>query len=434
MRKVISSFFVLILLLFSLWGLSAWSFGVSTKDSLKNIFSDQVSSNVILFTGTFEYELLDLSHSIFGAKAKLAIQSSSDGLLSIIGSKFNSKLILNVDIYNGPLLFDRTGVSTGNSIWYVSIDEELNEQNILSKFNIKQLPTAVIKIDFDNKIYYKLPIQADTVEMVLEGNYDPKTQDGYGQIDVDDFTQKIEQLRVEAKNTQLVFKHNNSPEKDSVIDFSIDMPEILFQYHLMSKSINLKVVGTGKISINNNNLSVLNTITFEQSQTLNYPIQQGDLRFEISDIDLTKLMKVVNSLSQFEDLQQQIGWILEEHAELPEGQDQIWQLQDRIQQLFAHLPSLTKEVLIKNNKPIINLTLNTQHQNKVSILVGGVLPLSQQSVDLIGIHSNITFLSLLKAEAKVNLDEALLAHIATRLPINNTNFQLVYKQNKLLMQ
>ena len=188
MRKGISSLFVLLLLLFSLWAFSAWSFGVSTKDSLKNIFSEQVLGNDILFTDSFEYELLDLSHSVFSAKAKIAIQSSSHGLLSIIGSQLDNKLILNVDIYNGPLLFDRSGVSAGSSIWYVGIDEELNDKNLLNKIQLKQLPKAVIKIDFDNKIHYKLPIQAHTLEFVLQGSYDPETQENFGQIDVDNFT------------------------------------------------------------------------------------------------------------------------------------------------------------------------------------------------------------------------------------------------------
>lgn len=434
MRKGISSLFVLLLLLISLWGFSAWSFGASTRDSLSNVFSDQVSGNDILFTDPFEYELLDLSHSVFGAKAKIAIQVSSNGLLSIIGSQIDKKLILNVDIYNGPLLFDRSGISTGSSIWYVSIDEELNDKNLLNKLQLKQLPKAVIKIDFDNMIHYKLPIKAHILEMVVQGSYDPKTQENFGQIDVDNFTHQSEQQRIETKNAHLSFKHFNSAEKENVIDFSTDMPEILFQHQLMSKPINLKAIGNGKVSIHNNNLSVITTTTFEQSQTLNYPIEQGDLKFEITDVNLTKLTEVFTGLSTLENLQQQIGWILEEHAEVPEGQDQIWQMQDSIQQLSAYLPSLTNELMIKKNKAITRFTLNTQHQNKLSTLTGGILPLSQQSLDKIGINANTTFLSLFKAEAKINLDESLFAHIATQLPIKNPIFGLVYKQNKLLMQ
>ncbi len=434
MRKGISSLFVLLLLLISLWGISAWSFGVSTKDSLKNIFSNQVSGNDIHLNDTFEYELLDLSHSVFGAKAKVAIQASSHGLLFIIGSQIDNKMILNIDIYNVPLLFDRSGVSTGSSIWYVSIDEELNDKNLLNKLQLKQLPKAVIKVDFDNKIHYKLPIQAHTLELVLQGSYDLENQENFGQIDVDNFTYKSEQQRIETKKSHLAFKYFNSAEKESVIDFSTDMPEILFQHQLMSKPIILKAIGNGKVSINNNNLSVITATTFEQSQTLNYPIEQGDLKFEITDVNLTKLTEVFTGLSTLDNLQQQIGWILDEQAEVPEGQDQIWQMQDSIKQLSAYLPSLTNELMIKKNKAITRFTLNTQHQNKVSTLTGGILPLSQQSYDSKGNNSNKTFLSLLKAEAKVNLEEALFAHIATQLPIKKPSFGLVYKQNKLLMQ
>jgi len=434
MRKVLSSFFILSLLLISLWGISAWLFGEKYKNNLQNLFYGEIQSQNHFLINEFEYELFDIKHSIFGTKAKIAIEASLESQFSFIGLNNEDKLILSVESYNGPVFFDKSGISTGSSIWYVRIDQELNNKTTLDKLNFKQLPTVVFKVGFDENIEYKSAIETNFFELVLDGVYDSKVREGFGEIAVNNFNHQTKQQKIKSKDISFGFKHSNIDSKASTTDVTVDIPQILYQHQSMSKPIYLNVNGNGKISIDNNTYNSKHSISFEQIQNLYYPLTNGELELQISDLSFKKLQSVSNGFSKLENLQQQIEWILEDQAEVPEGQDKIWQLQDSVKQLKMNLPLLTNELLVKNNKSLVNFSLNTNHQNKVSTLIGEILPLSQRSLDSTYITSTDSLITLFKAEAEVNLNKELLDLIAKHLPIKNKRFGLIYKQNKLLMQ
>lgn len=394
---------------------------------MDNLLSDQISNQDNLFSSEFEYELLDLRYSIFGAKAKIAVQPSSKHLFPSIWEKFDNELILNVDIYNGPLLFDKAGVTIGRGIWYISLDKQANDVLVLK---LNESPTVLIKIGLENEIEYKLPIQWNSFKFLLAGTFDPKTQQGNGQIGVDDLTIQNKQQIVKAENINISFTHSNTSD----FQLSTDVSEILFEHQSMSEPVLFNLESKSKISLNNKNLSALSNISFKQDQNSKYPVEEVNLGVKLKDANVIELAKLVDSFDQLENLYQQIEWILDEQAEVPEGQDQLWQLQDNIEQLTDNLPSLTNEFLMKNDKPITSFSLNVQHQKERSNLVGEVLALSKQSMELVRVNSGDSFLSLFNAKAKVSLDKALHSYISKQFPINKPNFELTFKQNKLLMQ
>jgi len=139
-----------------------------------------------------------------------------------------------------------------------------------------------------------------------------------------------------------------------------------------------------------------------------------------------------------------VQWILEEQGEFPEGQDKIWELQDRESRYFRKLPQLVSNVIFtegsKNavndsqriNDASIRFYLQTQYKNEDSSINGAIYPSSLESNELDA--SMLSLASLIHPEAKVKLNGDWLRYLSSRFPITKNDFTLTYKNKQLLMQ
>lgn len=430
MKKVFSSLFVLLLLLVTLWGLSTSVFSDDTKKVIQKMFFDEISQNDTLFADLFDHKVLSVNHSMFESKLKIAIQTSNNIVSSLLKIDLNSKLVLDVDIYNGPLLFEKTGVSVGASIWYLDIDEELSSLEIVDKINKKQLDAVVIKFGFNEVVSYELLYRNDSYEPLIKGTFTPSV--GNGEIDIS-LSKLLSEKQgiIEADQIHFEFRRPDDEFEKKIIEFKANVSDVLFQYELMSELLSKNLDIEGSISFYNNKLHSNINVKNRNKLLSNYSLEDSTLTFGITDLNLSNLSEFVEAFNEFQNLQLQTEWILKEQSEVPDGQDKIWQLQHDMSALLKKLYSLSNAVFLKDNQPVIKFKLGAP-DNDQATLAGGVLPLSLASVD--SISEDNSFFSLFKAEAKVTLDETLRKQLNSKLPIKKNKFNLIYKNNKLLMQ
>lgn len=436
MRQAISSVFILILLLISLWGISTWWFGLNNKKSIENF----LTTEQMFIKNGFEYEVIDLKHSLFGSTAKIVIDLSSIGFLNLLGIEAEQKLTLNIDMFNGPLLIDKSAAYTGNSIWHITLDKTLINKQWLSELNITEFPTAVIYVDMENQIKYKINHQDSNYQFALNGFYQPEYTSSSGVISVDNFAVESNQNTINFKQAFIEYDITHNESSFEKFNLQLSSPKTIYKHQAMSKPINLELKGTALSSLTENDINSNSEIFLESKGISNYPIEQAKFTFYIKQLSLDKLYLLAGSYENIKDLKQQSKWVLDEQTETPEGQDKFWLLNDESKRLKTNLPVLTQALLLKNKKPNIEFTLENKYQNRSSKLTGNMLPSSDENSSentFNGIDNRekfTTFWSLFKIQAKVNLDQFLLDYIAKHLPITKSNFELRYEDNKLLMQ
>ena len=142
MRKITSSAFILLLLLLSLWILSTWYFANKNKTIIEQLLTEsELDSSRFL-----DYKRVAIKHSVFSSTAQYSLHISSENVFSDILSELENQLLVNIDIYNGPLLFDKKGIEIGNSVWKVSLDKSNND--LLKNLQLIQKPEALIRSSF----------------------------------------------------------------------------------------------------------------------------------------------------------------------------------------------------------------------------------------------------------------------------------------------
>lgn len=433
MRKTISSFFLLLILLLILWVASAWFFGSQTKDMLNTFSTREYLSDNQSFLKDLEYKVIESNSTILGTKLKVSLIPKNENIIWSIFGNFKEDLKLNIDIINGPLLFEKSGLSIGRSKWIVSFDEK-EYSSLLSQYKFKNLPKALITIGFDKQLDYKLAIDTQLNKININGELDPITHTGKGIVEAEEFIFKTGKQVINSKQAKVTYTHQSTQSDEAKFNWSTDIPELLFQHQLMTDPLLMTVKGKGLISIGNDILSSSNSFSFKQSRVSNYPPETADLTFNINDLSLESLLNVIDGFDAVINLKEQTQWVLEEQSELPEGQDKIWELQDNLETSVADLPSIIEGLLVKNESSKVSFTLETQYKNNSSNLKGTILPLSESALSNLDANSDDSIWSLLKAVSKVTLDKSLLSYVSTHLPINKSKFDLIYQQNKLLMQ
>ena len=452
MNKVISSVFMLLLLLLILWSLGAWIFGTKAELNAKAFFVNVNQSSDPIFN----YEILKYDKSIFGAKAKIKLDLNLQNTIAqFIQDSFSGKhnQIINIDIYHGPILFDRSGVHFGSSAWKLSFDKNLDEEETLTSSNIlklHQLRSAILKVGFKGEIEYKIPLKIHLNEVLVKGSYDLNTDMHKGNLSSDQLNFQSDKQKIQTTAFNLLYQQiATASSGKSQIEISAEIPELVYTHSSLADKVTLKVDYQGSYTIENNVLDNDNRFNLDmvkKGADSYYPIDKGDLRLNLSALNLNDLLQINSTWSQIKSLQKQSQWLLEEQGELPEGQDQIWQVEDRAAQYSKQIPKLLTTLILKDgnklvnheskistieDKSRINFSFSNIFKNKESTIQGAVFPeVFDNNEDI----SQYSLTSLLQVQSKVNLDKQLLDIISTLLPIKKQNFKLIYKQNKLLMQ
>jgi hypothetical protein len=210
---------------------------------------------------------------------------------------------------------------------------------------------------------------------------------------------------------------------------SLQTSSLKIQYEQLSKPLILELKMNSNISLVDNALKgylkvdIHNTNIVGDSK-VGFPIEKADISLRFDGFPADVLIAFSKANNDLYNLHQQAQWALEELGEVPEGQDQIWRLYDRIEESKNILPKVLAKQM--GDAGFIKLKATT-HYNGGSSHLDGSLKLQRDHLKI------SSWLSLLDGEAQVKLDKYLLKMVQQYLPITSPKFQLLLKDNKVLM-
>lgn len=445
MRKSISSLFMLIILLLSLWSISALLLGKNNQQNLHSL----INENSVNPDALFSYELINYSSSIFGGKAIVAVSANNDNAFSNSVAGDLDAVLFDIDINNGPIIIHKTKPSLGNSAWIISLNDQNNFEYLKDKtelYKLKQWPSAYLVHTFDNSIEYSIPIESQFSDIIIKGIYDLKKAVNTGSIKSKNlhFNQNKYALKIDDLNLRYILQNHKSNNKDSEKKLYLKAENTPFRYkHInMTKPLNVNLNYNGAVSFKNNKINSENTVEVDNIEPSSYPLDNAKYSFDVSDLHLQKFNDLSNHLSQIKNLQQQIQWVLEEQGELPEGQDQIWQLQDQISRYdkkldnIIHSFSTNEDISDKNNennRDSVFLFSGIHHYKNQQSKLKGSIDFARQGLPKEK-TTELSLNNLTQVNAEVSLDDLHYEFISAQIPIKKNQFKLIYKQNKLLMQ
>jgi len=336
---------------------------------------------------------------------------------------------------NGPIFLTKSGIDIGSSRWFFSLnDSSLNngDGENLQNFFTADLPSTSVRIDFNQKAHYSSKIDTLWFKSVTTGFYDLKSKLNRGSVDVDKIRYGslanlllAEKLHIKYQY-QKPLNRNYKPNSTSIL-----IPELIINHKYLSSPVIYSVKGNSNITLSNKELSgsiKLKIQSTEPSVQVNTnPVESAQISLLFNNISSDGLIKWYQTKADLDNLQQQSQWLLEEQGELPEGQDQLWQLQDRIDKVTTELPKIFKESVYNFGKTQIHFEAWSSNSLGTSTIVSDVLPTAT-------LPSSSHLSSFLQAQAKVKLDDMLYQFLSTHTPVKKQQFILSFNNNQLLMQ
>jgi hypothetical protein len=235
---------------------------------------------------------------------------------------------------------------------------------------------------------------------------------------------------ISANNIQISYQHHKAiTTRYKPGTASLQIKSLHIQYKQLLKPIVLDVKVNSNISLNENALSGFIKSDVHNVNTAasdDFPIETAELSLFFKGLPADAFIAYSEANDDLDNLHQQAQWALEELGEVPEGQDQIWSLYDRIEESSNRLPKILAEQMHGDNKPLVQIKAVTHYQKSSSHLEGNI-NLNSENPKI------SSWLSLLEGEAQVELDDALFEMVQTLLPITKPKFQLLLKDNKVLM-
>ncbi len=416
-----------------LWAVAGWYFGSKAEKEFRVLLE---ASPQLAGKRFFRAELLSYQKTPSGAKARLGISSDYPVLIERMGD-----LELQVKLLNGPVFFTRSGVSVGSSRWVLKIvdvasnvidgvegEEELKEYEDIFP---NGLPSAVVRVDFEQKAHYVAKFGTSFAESLVTGIFDLETQDNRGAITLKNLVLGVLPNTLIADNVQINYQHQKAITKRyKPGTVSLQVSSLKIKHQKLSAPLVLDVKMNSNISLNENALSgylksELRNMNIS-ANTDGLPIETAELSVRFNDLPADAFMAFSEAKDDLDNLHQQAQWALEELGEVPEGQDQIWLLYDRIEESSNAFSNILADQIQPGDEPLIKLKATTHYKNTSSHLDG--------NIKLESDHPKLSsWLSLLAGEAQVELDEALLERVKTLLPITKPKFRLLLKDNKVLM-
>jgi len=427
MRRFASSSFILLILLLALWVLLLWYIGERTEAELKRVLehnSQQTGEQLL------RVELVSYKKNLLGADASLRISSE----VPII-SKHLGELQITAKMFNGPIFLTKSGIDIGSSRWFFSFGESNFDnddiENLLNFFPA-DLPSASVNIDFDQKVHYSSKIDTLWFKSVTNGFYDLKYQLNRGSVDIDKFKYGALANLVLAEKLHISYQHqkplNSNYKPDST---SILIPELIINHKFLASPVIYSVKVISNIVSSNKELSGFIKIIMKRTESsiqINTNlVDSAQISLLFKGISSDGLIKWYEVKSDLDNLQQQSQWLLEEQGELPEGQDQIWQLQDRIEMATKELPKTFKESVFNHGKSQIHFDAWSNNSSGTTSFTSDIFP-----TKTLPASSHLS--SFLQAQAKVTLDDLLYQFLATHTLVNKKQFILNFNNNQILMQ
>ncbi len=414
MKKIVSSLFILLLLIVLLWGAAGWYFGANAHSELKHYLTH---SALIPGEKLFRAEMIDFKKTAFGAKARLKIYSDTRFLNETLGD-----IDLQARILNGPLFIDEQSpfdhrLHTGTTRWHLSIDQtslDASQKDILNTLFPDQLPTATIVIDFDRQAHYEICLHSYLGKALIRGIYNLNTDENRGSVKLDNVVLTGLSLRFKIPQASIEYQH----QKNITAAFKpgttrLFIPELQLDHTKLKQPLIVQLNGDMALQTSHSNQQDFLTALVKMHVTQKkppqksgmFPVDEADLRLVINNLSLDGLIAVSETRAELDNLRQQIQWTLEEKGELPEGQDQIWQLNEQLQQRQDQLPVLISQKLFSANpaggsseKPGVNMAITAGDSN-----LSGHLSMNSP----IEIRTATSLQTLLQGQAEVKLGKKL---------------------------
>lgn len=419
MKKFLSSSILLLVLLVILWFAASWYFSVKSEQAF-NGYLQQHSQ--IVGQKLFRLELLHYKKTLLGANAKLRMSSD----YAFLNERFGA-LPLDVTLQNGPVFFTKSGLDVGSSRWNFQIEKRASKtakQNFKVMFpNV--LPQAVARISFDGKAHYSSALQTEFAKLLVTGIFDLKTEDNRGAITIKPFSLGVKPNIISAEKIRLSYKHQKAITASyKPGTASLQVLSLQLNHDKLPKPLLLDLTMNSNISLKENNLNGFVKATIKNHHPEEYPFEKANISMLFKGLPADGFIAFSGAHAELDNLHQQTQWVLEELGELPEGQDQIWQLYDEIEQSSKQLPN---RLIALGKNSAIQLKTITHYKGSKSLLKGNI-KLAMDNPKL------TSWLSLLEGEATVQLDKALFSLLAPLTPIKKQTFTLLLEQNKLLMK
>lgn len=410
-----------------LWAVVVSYYGTKTEQEFKTLLQQR---SQLIGKRLFRVELLSYKKTVSGAKAKLSISSDYPALSERMG-----ELQMNVRLLNGPLFITRSGVSIGSSHWTLQVVDGGSEvtdgvgDNIPKHevFFPRGLPSATVKVDFERKAHYVVKGETDFAQSLITGVFDLRTQNNRGAITMTKFNFGTLPNMVSADVVNISYQHQKAiTTRYKPGTASLQATPLKINYEALEEPLVLDVKMNSDLSLDENALNGFLKADIRQVRVKQFPIENAEISLSFKGLPADTFVTFSEANDELDNLHQQAQWALEELGEVPEGQDQIWSLYDRIEESSKTFPKLLAGQLSANGENLIQLKAITYYKNMSSHLKGNI-KLESKNVKL------SSWLSLLDGEAQVELDQFLFEFIEKILPITRPKFKLFLKENKLLM-
>jgi len=448
MKKILSAIFLLILLLIIMLALSGWYFGASAEKALVGYLQKKP---LITSKDFFNIELQDYRKTLFGAKARLKISSN----IPVIAEK-TGEIDLIAKLLNGPVFVTKRGISTGIYRWFITIDKsKLSESKMenLRAFFPDQLPQIIIRTDFEKKVHYSSDFPSTFGQIKLAGIFNLKQEKHHGTLWMQNFHYDFPPNQLTAKQVKIDYQGQTSqinPQAKSQITtiainkpnkMAVEIPNLKIKLKYFKKPIELALKASSTIRQTNGYLNGYANITTgllkgKQQENKTLPIDKASISVMLRGISTQGFLKYKALESELNNLKLQAQWSLQENGEFPEGQDQIWQLYNEINEKARYLPVIFFNELL-NKESLIELKAVSYNSSGQSRLTGKLKSrIEKQGKKKLkkGGDGLNTLFSNLKGEAQVEIDSELFPFLQNFLPLSQSEFRLLLKDSKLLMQ
>lgn len=431
MKKILPATFLLVILLIILLILSGWYFHASAERAFRAYLLKTTEASE---TKIFRLELQHYQKTIFGAKATLKINSDYPMI-----AEYVENVELVAKLLNGPIFITKNGISTGSSRWFITMDEsklsDIEKESMRDTFP-QLLPRAIIRTDFAKKVHYSAMLQTRSVALDVVGILDLATKDNTGSVLLQNLYYELFDARIKIEQISIDYQQQKAMEpvyKPSTIDVII--PRLVIEHKKFDNPIELTVEATGNISQTETNLDGFTKVTLKQLGHKEIPVDEANVTLMLKGVSSEGFLRYSQKQADLENLKQQAQWSLQEKGEFPEGQDQIWELYNEIEEKSLLLPSIILNEMF-DEESLIQVKAESQGSSGKSELAGAfksIETITPKSSKKGGGGFN-TLVSVLQGEARIKLDKDLFQYIQNFSPLKQSEFLLILKDSKLLMQ
>jgi len=426
-RKLFSSIITLGILFIILWAAGVWYFGNRTEQQFKTAIQN---NNQVAGEKLIRAELISYTKTLIGAHASLNLSSD----LSFVNERIGDIPIIAV-LLNGPLFFTKSDISTGSAHWELTIDVEKlgNEQReYLQSLFIDNLPSVIVRTDFDQKANYLARINTTLLDALITGVYDLKTQQNRGSVNITNFKYGVSPNQLNAEEIKISYQHQKAITSNyKPGTMAIQINDLQINHKNLKSPLLISLKGNSNISSENENLNGFVHVSLKNilaaGQANGFPLDTAEMSLQFKQISTDGFIEFSEATAELANLRQQANWALQENGELPEGQDQLWQLYERIDKSTKELPKLMATNFFNQGKSKVSFELSSNNSSGKSTLLGDI-KLSDN------LATTVNFQSIIDVQAEVKLDDEFYKMISTLTAIDRRQFKLNFKDNRLLMK